>query len=106
MCHPELSEQVRKIIDEKVDQGEQFTAYDITRRLRSDDYRVKHDHIRGEVHRIYLDGGMPGYSRYLADKGGPVLAWEYSPASAVPQAAAGFAGRRFLPHQLSSYRTP
>jgi hypothetical protein len=105
MLDPEVLDRLQEIVNEKLRNGDPFTAYDITQQLRAENFWVKHDHARTEVHRLFQDGEMPGYSRYLIDKGGPVPAWEYFPALAG-LAMAGAASSPFSSTHLPGHLAP
>jgi bifunctional DNA-binding transcriptional regulator/antitoxin component of YhaV-PrlF toxin-antitoxin module len=96
MLQTEVLDRLQEIVTEKIRNGDRFTAYDITRQLRAESLWVKHAHAKAEVHRLYLDGQMPGYDRALAHKGGAVPAWEYAPAGTFP-ASAGLLGHMLTP---------
>lgn len=75
-----LENEVQDILDDKVDNLETFTAYDITTFIRQENpgEDVPHQIIKTLVHQSYQDGFMPGYSRERAEdiQGIP---WRYLP---------------------------
>jgi antitoxin component of MazEF toxin-antitoxin module len=101
MLQTEVLDRLQEIVTEKIQNGDHFTAYDITRQLRAESFWVKHDQAKAEVHRLYLDGDMPGYDRCLAQKGGSVPAWEYAPARSGLSILAGM-----MSHLLSPGASP
>lgn len=54
---------VRNVVDEKVAQNVIFTAYDITKELRTGGSDVRHYVVKPLVHDLFASGGMQGYSR-------------------------------------------
>jgi hypothetical protein len=108
MCklHVEVRERLQEIVAEKIGRGERFTAYEVTQQLRLEMFWVKHDAARAAVHRLYRDGGMAGYDRCLAPKGGPVPAWVYFPAGAGFPAMGARASRRAVRSYILSHLLP
>lgn len=58
-----FANEVRTLVDEKVINGEHFTAFDITIGLRKQkpSMNIKHNEVRGVVHDMYRDGEMDSY---------------------------------------------
>jgi hypothetical protein len=106
MCDFDVRKRLQEIVSEKIENDDRFTAYDITQQLRRENYWVKHDEARTEVHRMFRHGEMPGYSRHLAPMGGSTPAWEYHPASSVMQALAGLTGRLLCRSRPPRFVTP
>jgi antitoxin component of MazEF toxin-antitoxin module len=106
MCDFDVQKRIHEIVGEKIDNDDRFTAYDVTQQLRRENYWVKHHEVRTEVHRMFRDGDMPGYSRDLVPMGGPTPAWEYHPASSVMQTLAGLTGHLFGRSQPPRFTTP
>jgi hypothetical protein len=74
---------VKDVITSKVTQNQMFTAFDITKDLRTNGTQVHHRNIKRIVHALYNQGEMQGYDRCLVTIGSarPFL---YHPISADP----------------------
>ncbi len=60
-----------------------FTAFDITKRVRKNKVRCKHDDVKQIVHNAYINGEMPNYDRSLIDVGTAIQPWLYCPVSRI-----------------------
>jgi bifunctional DNA-binding transcriptional regulator/antitoxin component of YhaV-PrlF toxin-antitoxin module len=86
MCSVANQQIIEGVIREKVDRGEMFTAFDITREARRRGGTERHRHMKPAVHQFF-DGGVMGsdYTRTLiAIPGAPCPAWLYHPTGAGP----------------------
>jgi len=71
---------ISDIIDDKVGQGQMFTAYDITKELRSSGTRTYHRNTKEIVHALFLKGNMQGYTRSLVSvPNAPIKPFLYHP---------------------------
>ena len=61
---------VKETVMSKVDSNEIFTAFDITKDLRSQSLTVKHDDIKSIVREMWYNGDMIGYKREIVRVGG------------------------------------
>ena len=74
---------VRGVVASKVTQGQMFTAFDVTKELRSNGNQVRHNNIKHIVHALYNQGDMQGYNRSLIDVSGTsIRPFLYHPTSA------------------------
>lgn len=74
------------IVQQKVQAGESFTAYDVTIIARQRGGNVRHNDARDLVHEYYESGRMgAAYARTQIDVGAPVRPWLYHPFSVDPQ---------------------
>jgi retron-type reverse transcriptase len=87
---------IRQIVQEKVQAGAMFTAYDITLEVRSRGGNVRHGEARDLVHQLFERGEMgAGYNRTPIDVGAPTRPFLYHRFSddpsryRSPQAAPG-----------------
>lgn len=53
-----VSKLAETVVDEKVQNGEMFTAHDVTLEVRSRGHKVNHEEIRDAVHDYHSRGGM------------------------------------------------
>lgn len=70
------SKLAESVVDEKIQNGEMFTAHDVTLEIRSRGHRVKHEEVRDAVHDYHSRGGMGvAYVRTIIDtpQGNPWL---------------------------------
>jgi len=70
---------IQSIINSKVLRNEKFTAFDITKELRSQGKSVKHYSVKEVVHSIYENGDMGSYQRSLNGGIGNPPPFEYHP---------------------------
>jgi hypothetical protein len=84
MCDVALAQLIEKTALQKVQNGEIFTAHDITRAVRQQTAtRVGHNDVRSEVHSLFSRGMMPNYTRTLATfPGVNPQPWIYHPFTA------------------------
>lgn len=99
MCQasdPVIQQLVEDVVRDKTDKGELFTAFDVTRAIRSDGTRARHGDVKVAVHGLFSDGEMGNYQRSLASLQGvspqpflyhPVGAdvSSYDPGASAPQ---------------------
>src|ERR1043166_9105021 len=79
---------IEQIVAGHVGMGNAFTAFDVTRELRSQGVQVVHEAAKRVVHGLYFAGAMPGYTRDLRPMGGPVPAFVYFPQTGSADADA------------------
>jgi hypothetical protein len=76
--------EIAKMVDEFVNDEKLFTAFDVTMALRKrSKSRIQHYEVKGEVHKMFSNGGMFSYNRTLANL--PNVnpqPWVYHPVSA------------------------
>jgi hypothetical protein len=61
-----VSDILRGIVQDKINQGEMFTALDISRESQwKNDVHERHDNMKSIVHEMFHNGEMPGYDRTL-----------------------------------------
>ena len=100
---------VLTLVNERVQAGVMFTAYDVTQAARRRGGNVRHNDVRDVVHELFENGRMGAtYNRSLIDVGAPTKPWLYhhynddpatykvpDPAAPLPTAAAqpGFVRR-------------
>ncbi|MAE81296.1 MAG: hypothetical protein CMB80_01080 [Flammeovirgaceae bacterium] len=79
MCTPQNESIVSDVIDEFVDSGKPFTAFDVTSEAKKRGATERHVHLKGVVHARYGNGQLQsaGYNRTLVDIGTPVKPWLY-----------------------------
>lgn len=93
---PVIRQLVEDAIDEKINSGDMFTAFNITRAVRSDGTRARHEDVKSVVHQIFNSGKMGNYTRSQINVAGaniqpflyhPVGAdiTEYDPGADRPQ---------------------
>ena len=74
---------VKDVVKGKVDKGEMFTAFDITKELKASGRRVYHSNVKPIVHALFNNGDMQGYNRSLISvSGAPVQPFLYHPCGA------------------------
>lgn len=73
---------VKNVILNKMNQGEMFTAFDITKDLRQQGSQIQHRNIKEIVHALFDHGEMSGYNRSLVDVGTNTRPFLYHPVSA------------------------
>jgi hypothetical protein len=61
----DLRDAISLIVNDKVDQGQMFTAFDITKEIRANGTQARHKDIKEIVHELYINGDMGGYIRSL-----------------------------------------
>lgn len=78
MCTVATQTLLETIIEEKVQAGEMFTAFDITMESKSRGETERHRHIKHVVHDYYESGRFPtDYTRTLLNVGAPEQAFVY-----------------------------
>jgi len=66
MCSVAIQSCIQEILDQKVRDGEAFTAFDITQAARQcTDENVRHSEVRGIVQNSFESDEIPGYIREL-----------------------------------------
>ena len=65
MCDSATRTVIEELVEEKVSKEEMFTAWDITKEVRSSGTREPHRSVKRVVHRIFENGEMEGYDRAL-----------------------------------------
>lgn len=74
------SQTEQKIIDtvnDFVQRGFMFTAFDVTKTIRNDGDRVRHKDVNQSVQNLFSNGDMGTYTRDLVNVGAPVEPWVY-----------------------------
>ena len=83
MCKLMVADTIVKILDEKVQNGEVFTAFDITSAVRNEikNDTITHKDVRNIVHNEFITQQMQGYDRELCtlDISGSPQAFVYFP---------------------------
>jgi len=79
MVDAALQSVIESVVNDKVQDGEMFTAYDVTKEVRNRGHRERHDNIKQVVHDYYGRGAMgPDYTRTLIPiAGAPIPAFLY-----------------------------
>src|SRR5262252_3992392 len=79
MVDAALQSVIESVVNDKVQDGEMFTAYDVTKEVRNRGHRERHDNIKQVVHDYYGRGLMgPDYTRTLIPiAGAPMPAFLY-----------------------------
>ena len=75
------SQKVRAEIGESIRMNRIFTAFDITKKIRKDGVRYKHEDVKQLVHDSFLNGELTGYTRTLIDVGTAIQPWLYCPVT-------------------------
>jgi hypothetical protein len=84
----------REIIDEFVDAGETFTAYDVTKKLRAGipwnggKNHIAHDDVRNVVGHLYHFGAMGDWTRATDPNTGGAMRYQLQPEAADEDEAA------------------
>ena len=77
---------IDQIVQEKVQAGEMFTAYDVTLEARRRGGNVRHNDVRDLVHELFEQGRLgAGYNRSLIDVGAPSRPFLYHRFSDDPR---------------------
>jgi hypothetical protein len=82
-----IQQVAEQVVDDKVQAGEMFTAYDVTLEVRNRGHRAKHNGgIKELVHDLFGQGRMtPDYTRTLINlPGAPIQPWCYHPITSDP----------------------
>lgn len=92
MCNSQNEQILRDIVAEKVQNGEPFTAWDVTSAARARGASEAHYQMKNTVHRMFSSGEIPGFDRTIIQTPtGP--AWCYHPLGAdVSNYAQGIGG--------------
>lgn len=78
---------IDQIVQERVQAGALFTAYDVTLEARQRGGNVRHNDVRDLVHEYFEQGRMgAGYNRSLIDVGAPTKPWLYHRFTEHPSA--------------------
>ncbi len=77
---------VRQIVQEKVQAGQMFTAYDVTQEARRRGSQARHGQVKDLVHECHQRGDMgPSYTRSVIDLGGGAKPFLYHRYDADPR---------------------
>jgi hypothetical protein len=60
---------IKETVMAKVDSNEMFTAFDVTKDIRTFGLTMKHDMVKGVVHEMWDNGDMVGYNRKVVNLG-------------------------------------
>ena len=85
MLSQAIQSALEDLIQDQINSGNTFTAFDLTRELRAQGFRVIHGEAKAFVHGFFLSGMMTGYTREL--RGSSLqndLAWTYYPINDPP----------------------
>lgn len=63
----DFPDEVKKVVMDKVNANEMFTAFDITKAVRNNGVKAYHSQVKGVVHSMFQNGEMQGYSRNVVD---------------------------------------
>lgn len=83
---PLIQGAIQQVTEDKVANGEMFTAFDVSRTVQNLGHRERHTHMKHVVHDLFESGQLNGYSRTLiAVEQGKPEAWVYHPLNADPK---------------------
>ena len=69
----------------RIDEGDVFTAYDVSRAVKESGVETRHSDVRRLVHALYEEGYFAGvYNRTLGSVGEGATAFLYHPANVLP----------------------
>jgi hypothetical protein len=78
MCSYDNEQILRDVIEDKVNQGKAFTAFDITMQAKKKGMSDNHRFVKNTIHRIMADEN-PEYGKTLIDIPGASQAFLYHP---------------------------
>lgn len=85
MCDIATRQLVENSVQDFVGQRKAFTAYDVTKDVRTKGVRERHNELKKEVHQIFNDGQMSDYTRALVQlPSAPGPAFLYHPPELDP----------------------
>lgn len=74
-------QKVNAELSENIRMNRIFTAFDITKRIRTEGVKCKHEDVKQLVHNAFLNGEMDNYGRSLIDVGTAIQPWLYCPVT-------------------------